>query len=230
MKLSIIIPVYNENNTIEDVINRTLKLSIKNKEIIVVDDGSTDGTREILDKYRINNNNSELKIVMHDRNYGKGIAIQTGLKHTTGDIVCIQDADLEYNPDQIPKLLLEFINNPDIDAVFGSRFLKENPNIYKRYLWGNKFITFLINLFYSSKYTDSYTCYKLIKSNVLKKLNLESKRFEVEAEISIKLAKMRYKIKELPIDYNPRTLQQGKKIGFKDAIKGILTILKYKFK
>jgi len=223
MKISILVPVYNEENTVKELLNKLLNLNIEQKEIIVIDDGSTDNTKNIL----LNFNNNYVKIIYHNKNQGKGKAIQTGLEIATGDIIAIQDADLEYAPEQLVELLKVFDSDSSIDAVYGSRFLKKNPNIYKRFLLGNKFLTYLINFLYNSNYTDTYTCYKLIKRDIMKKLNLKSKRYEIEAEISIKLAKQKCKIIEIPICYNPRTIKQGKKIGFKDAIKGIITILKF---
>ncbi|MFN3966204.1 MAG: glycosyltransferase family 2 protein [Endomicrobiia bacterium] len=223
LKATILIPVYNEEKTLPEVLSKLEKLNIE-KEIIIINDGSTDRTKEILEELVQKNRN--IRVIHHEKNQGKGKAIQTGLRYSTGDIVVIQDADLEYDPFQIIELLKGF-ENPGIDAVFGSRFLKKNPNIYKRYLIGNKLLTFLINLFYGTNYTDSYTCYKLIKKDVFEKLNLESSRFEIEAEISIKLKKVGAKVIEFPIDYFPRRLEEGKKIGFKDALRGFFTIIKF---
>jgi len=224
LKVTILVPVYNEEKTLMSVLSEIEKLQI-DKEIIVINDGSTDGTKEILGSLQ----NKDIRVIHHSENLGKGKAIQTGLRYSTGDVVAIQDADLEYRPSQIVELLKGF-ENPDVDAVYGSRFLKKNPNLYKRYLLGNKFLTFLINLFYGSSYTDSYTCYKLIKRDVFQKLSLESSRFEIEAEISIKLKKIGARILEIPIDYSPRSIEEGKKIGFKDALRGILTIIKFIFR
>ena len=221
MKVSILVPVYNEEKTINEVIDVLAKLPL-DKEIIVIDDGSKDKTREIL------KNNPKVKAIFHETNLGKGKAIHTGLEHAAGDIICIQDADLEYDPNEIPNLLKGF-DDCEVDAVYGSRFLKKNPNIYKRYLLGNKILTGLINLFYGANFTDSYTCYKLIRKDIFKKLKIESSRFEMEAEISIKLIKMKCRIKEIPINYAPRTLEQGKKINWVDAVKGVFTVLKYYF-
>ena len=223
-RTSIIVPVYNEEKTVVDVIEHLKKLPF-NKEIIIIDDGSTDGTREILSNIK----DLAVKIVFHETNKGKGSAIATGLKNAEGEIIAIQDADLEYDPNQLVELIKPIQDNK-ADVVYGSRFLKENPNIYKRYLLGNKFITWLINIFYEAHFTDSYTCYKIFRKEIIEKFNLESKRFEVEAEISIKVAKEKINFLEVPINYSPRSLEQGKKISFKEAIKGVLTILKYKFK
>ncbi len=224
MKISIIIPVFNEQKTVEEIIKKVLGLPLE-KEVIIVDDGSTDGTREILEKLK--DKDEKLKIIFHKKNLGKGAAIRTALEKVSGEIVCIQDADLEYNVEEIIKLI-EGFKDPQIGAVYGSRFLQKNPRIYKKYFLGNKFVTFLINLFYCGNFTDSYTCYKLIKTEIIKNFHLSSKRFEIEAEISIKLLKNKVKVLELPISYNPRKIEEGKKIKFVDAIKAITTILKYK--
>jgi glycosyltransferase involved in cell wall biosynthesis len=223
MKISILVPVYNEEETINKIIDVLENLPL-DKEIIIIDDGSTDRTREILTESI--KNSQTIKVIFHEVNRGKGKAIRTGIDNMTGDVMCIQDADLEYDPNEISDLLKGF-DDPEIAAVYGSRFLKHNPNIYKRYLLGNKVLTGLINFFYGSNYTDSYTCYKLIKSEILKELDLKSSGFEMEAEISIKLTKMKCKVKEIPINYTPRTIEKGKKIGWIDALKGVITILKY---
>lgn len=228
MKLSLVIPVYKERETIKEVIKRVSALPIE-KEIIIVDDGLIDGTRELLKKLMGSMEYSNLKILFHEINMGKGSAIRSALEVASGDLICIQDVDLEYEPFEILELIKRFEDN-SVDAVYGSRLLKYNPVIYKRYLWGNKFITFLINLLYNSNYTDTYTYYKLIRKDVMKSLRLQSKRFEIEAEISIKLAKNKKKVVEMPISYIPRSIKAGKKIKFKDAVKGILQIIKYKFR
>lgn len=228
IKLSIIIPVYNERKTIEEVLEKVSTLPVE-KEIIVVDDGSKDGTRELLQKISSEGSYPEVSILFHEINKGKGSAIRTALKYVKGEIICIQDADLEYEPIEFLQLLKGF-EDSSVDAVYGSRFLKENPVIYKTFLWGNKFLTFLINLLFGANFSDSYTCYKLIKRDIIKKLNLKSNRFEIEGEISIKLAKNKCKIIEFPISYRPRKIKEGKKIGLKDALRGIFTILKFKFK
>ena len=221
--ISIIMPVYNEKNTIEKVIEKVVSLSPK--EIVLVDDGSTDGTREIINQLKIKN--SKLKILLHEKNQGKGVAIRTALKYVTGEIVAIQDADLEYNPEEIGELAVTIIEGKT-SVVYGSRFLqKPIKNIYKRYKLGNWFLSKLISVLCGQKITDSYTCYKVFKTDVIKEINLISKRFEIEAEITVKLLKKGIKILELPIDYNPRRLEEGKKIGWLDAVKGILTIIRY---
>jgi glycosyltransferase involved in cell wall biosynthesis len=223
MKLTILVPIFNEERTITQVVEKLQSLSVPDKEIILIDDGSTDKTREILPLFKADN----VKIVLHEYNQGKGKAIQTGLNNAAGDIVAIQDADLEYDPEEIVKLAGMFDQDNTIDAVYGSRFLKNNPTQYKLFLLGNKCITLLTNILYGTEYTDTYTCYKVMKRDVMMQLNLESKRFEIEAEFSAKLANGKYKVVEAPINYNPRTIQEGKKIGFMDAVKGALTLVRY---
>lgn len=223
MKVAIVIPVYNEEKTIEDVLQKVLNLTLE-KEIIVVDDGSTDNTwqRLLAAKKRVGGN---LKILRHAKNRGKGAAIRTALSVVEAEAVIIQDADLEYNPEQIPYLVETLKNNPGLVAVYGSRFLQENPRIYWHYYLGNKFVTKILNLVFRAKFSDSYTGYKLVRSEVLRRMNLRSKRFEVEAEISAKLAREGHLYQEVPINYLPRRIEEGKKIKLIDAFKGILTII-----
>ncbi|MCX7910622.1 MAG: glycosyltransferase family 2 protein [Endomicrobia bacterium] len=226
MKVSIIVPVYNEEKTILDIIEKIKKVDLGvEKEIIIVDDGSTDNTLEILKKIKLN---SGFKIIFHHTNKGKGAAIRTGIKESSGDIIAIQDADLEYNPKELKNLISQIIAKKSL-VVYGSRFLKRNPVLYRKYYLGNKLISWLISVLFSHKVTDSYTCYKVFHREVLKNINLESNRFEIEAELTCKFLKKGYKILELPISYNPRSIKQGKKIKFKDAILGIYTVFKIKF-
>jgi glycosyltransferase involved in cell wall biosynthesis len=224
-KISIIVPTYNEEKTIDSVLNTLNSTDFGlEKEIIVVDDGSTDNTLFVVEKYK----NDSLKIVSHKKNQGKGAAIKTGIQNSTGDIIVIQDADLEYNPQELKTLIQPILDKKTL-VVYGSRFLKENPCIYKSYYLGNILISSLISFLFKQKVTDSYTCYKVFHKTVFKDIDIKSKRFEFEAEITCKLLKNKYKILELPISYNPRSIQQGKKIKFKDAIIGFLTILKIRF-
>lgn len=227
MKLSIIIPVYNEEKTVSEVIKKVAEIDFGiEKEIIIVDDGSTDKTSEILRK--LDAVNSEIKIFFHEKNLGKGAAVRTGIENSTGDIIAIQDADLEYNPEEL-KILLQPILRGETLIVYGSRFLKDNPVIYRKYYLGNQVMSWFISFLFGRRITDSYTCYKAFHRKVLENIRLESKRFELEAELTCKFLKYGHKILELPISYNPRSLQQGKKIKFKDAVKGVLTALKIKF-
>lgn len=220
MKLSILVPTYNEIKSLPKVISRLKEIDIE-KEIIVIDDGSTDGTMDYVSQLNV----PELIYIRHDRNCGKGTAIRTGIRHSKGDIIIIQDADLEYNPDEIKDVIQPIING-EADVVFGSRFMRKNPNIYKTFLWGNKFVTFLINLIFGARFTDTYTCYKSFRSEILKKMNLVSKKFEIEAELSIKAANGKFRYREVPISYNPRTKSEGKKISWRDLFLCLLTILR----
>lgn len=226
MKLSIVIPVYNEEKTLLEILKRIEKVNINDieKEIILIDDFSTDNTKQILKKLE-----NKYKVFYHKKNQGKGAALRTGFKNATGDFIIIQDADLEYNPQEYTKMLELLIKNK-ADIIYGSRNLKKNPRSKKTYYWGVLFLAFLNNILFKSKLTDTYTCYKMFKKDVLNDLSTKSNGFEWEAEITAKALKKGYKIKEIPIDYSPRSFKQGKKINWKDGIKGVYTIIKYRFK
>ena len=226
MKLSVVIPVYNEKNTIKDLI-RKVDSVISDKEIIIVDDYSTDGTREILKSLEDNN---RYRIFFHDKNMGKGAALRTGFKYVSGDIVIIQDADLEYDPREYEKLITPIIEG-NADVVFGSRFLAGPHRVllFWHYL-GNKFLTTLSNIFTNLNLTDMETCYKVFKKEVLNGINLKSNRFGFEPEFTVKIAKRRYRIYEVPISYFGRDYSEGKKITWKDGIIAIWCIIRYKVK
>ncbi len=222
--VSIIMPVFNEKNTLENVLAKIV--SLKPKEIIIVDDGSLDGTVDILRNLKYDK--SLVKVYFHENNQGKGAAIITALGHVTGGIVTIQDADLEYDPEELFKLVKP-IQEKKADVVYGSRFLEDDKRIiYIRYRLGNWFLSALISLLFLRRITDSYTCYKVFRTDVIKGIKLNSKRFEIEAEFTVKLLKKGVKILELPISYNPRRLEEGKKIGWMDGVKGVLTVLRYR--
>lgn len=227
MKLSIIIPVFNEEKTISEILKRVEAVNLDNweKEIIVVNDGSTDETEKIIEKLL---NNKFIVYFKHDKNQGKGAAIKTGLEKATGDFVLIQDADLEYDPNDYQKLL-KLIEEGSV-VVYGSRNLDKNTQRgYFFYFLGGKLITTFCNLLFGSKLTDINTGYKLFKTEIIKSLNLQSKGFEFCEEVTAKILKRKIPIKEIAISYHPRTFKEGKKIKFKDGLIAILTLLKYRF-
>ncbi|MCS7234078.1 MAG: glycosyltransferase family 2 protein [Synergistetes bacterium] len=227
MKLSIVIPVYNEKATIEEVIEKVKSVKIPmEKEIIVVDDCSKDGTRDVLAKYF---SDPSLKIIFHDVNRGKGAALRTGFKEVTGDFVIIQDADLEYNPEDYPKLLKPLIEGR-ADVVYGSRFLPTGERVVTSFIhyYANKFLTFLANLFCNLSLTDMETCYKAFKRDLLRRFEIEEDRFGIEPELTVKFSKLRCRFYEVGISYIGRSHKEGKKIGWKDGFRAIWCIIKYK--
>ena len=225
-KLSILIPAYNEEKTINEVISAVLKVSLKNikKEIIIVDDFSTDNTKNILKKIK----NKSVKIFFHEKNLGKGSAIRTALRHATGNIILVQDADLEYSPEEYPKILEPIIKNR-AKVVYGSRFTKQHRPRYKIYYFGNLVLTFITNLLYNSRISDMETGYKAFKREVVKDIKLKAKKFDFEPEITAKILKRGYKIYEVPITYKSRSIKEGKKIGWKDGIEAVYYLIKYRF-
>jgi glycosyltransferase involved in cell wall biosynthesis len=219
MELSVIIPVYNEADNIKRILSAVENVKI-NKEIIVVDDFSTDGTREFLRKKQ------GIKLVFHKKNMGKGTAIRSALKIVSGDFVIIQDADLEYSPNQYTRLFKPIKEN-STKVVYGSRILGKGVFLKSSY-YANRFLTLLTNVLFNSHITDMETCYKMIETKLLKNLNLTSSRFEIEPEITCKILKRKEKIVELPITYKGR--KKGKKIGVKDGIQAIWNLVKWKFR
>ncbi|MDH4218393.1 MAG: glycosyltransferase family 2 protein [Candidatus Aminicenantes bacterium] len=226
MKLSIVIPVYNEKNTVKNVIRRVQEVDPgMEKEIIIVDDGSNDGTQEILK----NMNQPNVKVVFHSKNQGKGAALHTGFAKAQGDIILIQDADLEYDPKEYTRLLKPILDGR-ADAVYGSRFLGGPHRVL--FFWhyiGNKFLTTLSNMLSNLNLSDMETCYKVFKKEILDRITLKSKRFGFEPEITIKLAKQKARIYEVPISYSGRDYSEGKKIGWKDGLAAIFHIIRFKF-
>jgi glycosyltransferase involved in cell wall biosynthesis len=221
LKLTVIIPVYNEARTILRVIERVMKTPMET-EIIVIDDASTDGTREILDGCR-----EAVKVFFHETNQGKGAAIRTGLSHMTGDLVLIQDADLEYDPSEYPRLIGPILDGK-ADVVYGSRFLGGTHRVL--FFWhavGNRVITTLSNMLTDLNLSDMETGYKAFRAEVLRNISIESNRFGIEAEITAKIAKMGCRIYEIPISYWGRDYSEGKKINWKDGLAALYWILKF---
>ena len=267
MKLSVIIPVYNEKNTILKILKKVRNVPV-DKEIIIVDDGSTDGTREILKSplaplfqsgekqtvavrfiarrgrpmclperkeiaalkktFLAMTNKNEIKVILKQKNEGKGSAIRTGLKKVTGDVVIIQDADLEYDPDDYLKLL-EAMRKTNAGVVYGSRVLSKSEKSSFAFYFGGRLLSILTNILYKTRITDEPTCYKMFKTNIIKSLSLECKGFEFCPEVTAKLCKAGHKIVEIPIQYYPRKIKDGKKIRWSDGLTAIYTLIKYKF-
>jgi len=229
MKLSIIIPVYNEEKTIKKIIDKVEKVNLSNikKELIIVNDGSNDNTlgeiKKLIKKYK------NIKFLNHEKNRGKGAAIITGLQNFTGEIITIQDGDLEYNPEDFKKLIKPILDKKT-KVVYGSRFLGGIKGyIIPLHNFGNKILSLITRLLYFRKITDMETCYKMMTKEVIKNLNLRAKRFDFEPEITAKIIKKGYKIIEIPIFYNSRSFKEGKKITWKDGIKALYYLLKYRF-
>lgn len=229
--LSIIIPVFNEQNTLDKVLRKVISVNLSSikKEIIVVDDASTDKTQSILMKWK-----NVIKILKHSINMGKGSAIRDGVKNASGDLIIIQDADLEYDPNYYLELLEPF--NKEAKVVYGTRLLNyplnlwgENKTVLPLNLVANKFLTAFTNILYGGNLTDMETGYKVFRKDILQKINIKSNRFDFEAEITAKLLKKRVEIIEVPITTKPRTYKEGKKIGWKDGFIAIWTLIKYKF-
>ena len=229
LSVSIIIPCYNEKETIEKVFFKVKSSHILNKEIIIVDDFSNDGSVEIINKISKDNPESKLKTIFHKKNEGKGAAIKSGLKVATCDLVLIQDSDLEYDPSDYPNLLEPFIKY-NADVVYGSRFVGGTGPKRLHFFWhtfANKILTLITNIFTNLNMTDMETGYKVFKKKYIDIVNLEEKSFGIEPEITIKLAKQKIKFFEVPITYNGRNYNQGKKIKAKDAFIALYCIIKY---
>jgi len=225
--LTVLIPCYNEKHTLEELVSLVIQAPVEKKEIILVDDCSTDGTREIIQE-RL----SSLvhRVVYHPQNMGKGAAIRSGLQCVTGDIVVIQDADLEYNPNEYPKLMAPIVEGK-ADVVYGSRFTGEGPHrvhLFWHYL-GNKFLTLLSNAFTNLNLTDMETCYKMFRADLAKDITIQQDRFGFEPEITAKFARKKVRIYETGISYYGRSYDEGKKIGWKDGVRAIYCILRYAF-
>lgn len=222
MKLSIIVPVYNEERTLPVILGRLFEIPA-DKEIIVVDDASRDGSPAVSQKLA---DEDKIILLRHEENRGKGAAIRTGLDRAAGEYTVIQDADLEYDPHDIVRML-EIAERHNADAVFGDRVHNPESGIsYRRYYWGGRFLTFLANMLYSVNISDESTCYKMVRTSLLKSLDLTCKRFEFCPEVVAKLGKRKVKIYEIPISYAPRKMEEGKKIRWRDGLIAIWTLLK----
>ena len=224
MKLSIIIPCYNESSTILSLIKAVKQSPVKNREIIIVDDGSKDGTRDILGAL----NDPEVRTIFHKANQGKGAALRTGFREATGDICIVQDADLEYDPQEFPIVIQPIIEGK-ADVVFGSRFQSGRPHrvVYFWHRIGNGVLTLMSNFFTDLNLSDMETCYKAFRREIIQSINIRENRFGFEPEVTAKVAKMNLRIYEVGISYYGRTYDEGKKIGWKDGFRAIYCILKY---
>lgn len=226
LTLSVVMPVYNEQNTLKEAVGAVLNVDVV-KELIIVDDGSTDRTREVL---KTLGGDKRIKVFYHEKNQGKGAALQTGFKEVTGDVVAIQDADLEYDPQEFREMIVP-IENGRADVVYGSRLTFAKPQ--RAYLFthrvGNKIVTLFSAILYNTTLTDIETCYKMFRTELLKDLRIRSKGFEVEPELTAKLLKKKLRIYEIPISYYGRNYEEGKKIHWWHIFGALWTLLKYRF-
>lgn len=225
MQLSVVIPIYNEIATLEELVRRVQAVDI-DKELVLVDDGSTDGTRELLG--RLQEQYDNIQVHLHEVNQGKGAALRTGFKHCKGDIVIVQDADLEYDPAEYPRLIKPILDGR-ADVVYGSRFVggDEHRVLYFWHMVGNRFLTLLSNMMTNLNLTDMETCYKVFRREVIQDITIEEDRFGFEPEITAKMARKRVAIYEIGISYSGRTYDEGKKIGWKDGVRALWCIAKY---
>ena len=222
--LSVVVPVYNERATIEEIIRRTLAVPVR-IELIVVDDGSKDGTRELVSALR---EKHDFRLIFQDRNQGKGAALRRGFQEVSGDIVVIQDADLEYSPEEYPQLI-ELICQGRADVVYGSRFLgRHRVFLFTHYL-GNRLLTGITNVLYNTMLSDMETCYKVMRTEVIRSMTLRSDSFGIEPELTAKIFKRGYRVYEVPITYDGRGYEEGKKITWRDGFVALWVLLKYRF-
>jgi glycosyltransferase involved in cell wall biosynthesis len=222
--LSVVMPVYNERTTIDEIIRRVLAVPIRT-ELIVVDDGSSDGTRDILTGLA---RDLDFKLVFQPKNGGKGAALRRGFQEVTGDLVVIQDADLEYSPEEFPQLI-ELICEGRADVVYGSRFLGRHRVFLFTHYAGNRLLTLITNILYNTMLTDMETCYKVMRTEVLRSMTLESDGFGIEPELTAKIFKRQYRVYEVPITYDGRNYDEGKKITWRDGVVALWVLLKYRF-
>ena len=225
-RLSVIVPVYNEARTVSAVLDRLQAIPLPlDREILVVNDGSTDGTREVLDRYPAS---AVIRVIHAPRNAGKGSAIRTGLAAATGDVMAIQDADLELDPAQLAELVAPILDGR-ADVVYGSRFLAGRPNAPWLTVAANRFLTGVTNVLYGSRVTDMETCYKVMRTGIARSLGLAANRFDIEPEITAKLLRRGHHIHELPVRFEPRSRAAGKKIGWRDGLVAIRVLLTHRF-
>jgi glycosyltransferase involved in cell wall biosynthesis len=225
MNLSVIIPVYNEKNTIRELVHRVQAMKLAS-ELVIVDDGSKDGTRDILAEL---NGKDNVRVILHEKNQGKGAAVRTGIHSATGDVLLIQDADLEYDPREYPNLLKP-IEEGNADVVYGSRFLgAPHRAILFWNMVANKLLTFMTNILYNNILTDMETGYKVFKREVVADMKLRANRFDFEPEFTAKILKKKVRVYEVAISFNPREYSEGKKIGLHDAFEAVWALLKYRF-
>ena len=227
-KLSIVVPVFNERNTLVEILRRMRAVELPDeieREIIVVDDGSSDGTRDVLNQL----GDSTVRVVMHERNRGKGAALRTGFAHATGEYVLVQDADLEYDPEDWPRMLNPVLRGK-ARVVYGSRFTGERRNMLLLHWIGNRFLSMTTNVLYNTTLSDMETCYKLIERDLVESMKLHSNRFDIEPEITAKILKRGIRIYEVPISYSGREFDEGKKITWRDGFSALWTLVKYRFR
>ena len=227
-KLSIVVPVFNERNTLVEILRRMRAVELPDgieREIIVVDDGSSDGTRDVLNQL----GDSTVRVVMHDVNRGKGAALRTGFAHATGEYVLVQDADLEYDPEDWPRMLNPVLRGK-ARVVYGSRFTGERRNMLLLHWIGNRFLSMTTNVLYNTTLSDMETCYKLIERDLVDTMKLHSNRFDIEPEITAKILKRGIRIYEVPISYSGREFDEGKKITWRDGFSALWTLVKYRFR
>jgi glycosyltransferase involved in cell wall biosynthesis len=222
--LSVVMPVYNERTTVEEIIARVLAVPLR-IELIVVDDGSTDGTREVLQRLR---EAHDFTLVFQPRNQGKGAALRRGFQDVSGDVVVIQDADLEYSPEELPALI-ELICQGRADVVYGSRFLGRHRAFLFTHYAGNRLLTLVTNVLYNTMLSDMETCYKVMRAEVLRSFQLRSDGFGIEPELTAKIFKRKYRVYEVPITYDGRGYEEGKKITWRDGLVALWVLLKYRF-
>ncbi len=226
--LSVVMPVYNEMATLPEILARVAAVPIE-KEVLIVDDGSTDGSREWLDAYVSESTSGQVRLFFHENNQGKAGALATGFKEARGDIVIIQDADLEYDPEEFPKVIQPILDGK-ADVVFGSRFQGAHARVHLFFHYlANRMLTLLSNICTNLNLTDMECCYKAFRREVIQKITIQSRRFAVEPELTQKVAKMKVKVYEVAVAYHGRDYDEGKKIGFMDAIEAVWAILRFKF-